>query len=81
MIRIRDNVDLKSLEKYGFKQECENGIYYIERVINGITAYQIYITSRSHALQIRTYVQNLTLASRIQELIFDMTNDNILEKV
>ncbi len=72
-IKIRDNVDLKELEKFGFK----NGIY--QRIIKGNLSYMVVVTSTHRYLQIK-YAQG-HIAGSLQTLIYDLIEAGLVEKV
>lgn len=74
MIKIKDSVDLKELEKYGFKNNQ------FIRTINDTVVYRVVITSGHHVLQIRNgYFGNI--AGSLQDLIYDLTQAGLVEKV
>ena len=51
MIKVRDNITLEILKKFGFEEN--NGIGAYIRRINGEIAYMVYVTKRHRYLQIR----------------------------
>ena len=73
MLKIKDNVDLKELEKFGF----ENGS--LCRYIDGRLVYMIVITSTHHYIQIRTYDPSI-IAKSLQEKLFDLIQASLVEK-
>lgn len=76
MLKVKDNVDLKELEKYGFK----NGIY--ERMKNDTLLYWVVITSKHRYIQIRSNVCGfINIAGSLQDLIYDLINAGLVEKV
>lgn len=77
-IRIKDNVDLKELEKYGF--EFYDGYYQYTRIIDGIVTWKAYITKTHHNLQIIVY-EPCVMARELQRLIYNLTLDGLLEDV
>lgn len=78
MLKIRDNVDLKELEKFGFKNI--NNIFVYERKIDSQTAYIVYITKRHRYIQIKTEEQAF-IAGSLQTLIYDLIQAGYVEKV
>ena len=74
MLKIKDNVNLKELEKFGFK----NGIY--TRIVNDRIAYKVYITSTHHYIQIRCF-ECFVIAESLQVLLFDLIQAGLVEKV
>ena len=80
-LRIKDSVDLKELEKFGFRY---NGYYDIwewnRDDENGVLMYKVYITKRHHNIQIQ--IRNVGLiAHRLQELLYDLIQAGLVEKV
>lgn len=82
MLKIKDNVDLKELEKYGFKYE--KTIYGRERYYEPITCIDVTIknTTKATSLKLRQVIVN---AYRIEheaiELLYDLIKDGLVEKV
>lgn len=74
MLKIKDSVDLKELEKFGFKNN-----QYI-RTLNGILVYRVVITSTHHYLQIRD-CNFASIAGSLQDLIYDLIQSGLIEKV
>ena len=79
MLKIKDNVDLKELEKYGFEY-CERGFYRYERIINNILAWTLYITRTHHNIQIMVH-EPCTMAKELQCLLYDLIKADLIEKV
>ena len=81
MLKIKDNVDLKELEEFGFKYDENYGVWKWDRLDkDGIPFYQVYITKRHHNIQIRIgYVSYI--AHRLQELLYDLIQAGLVEKV
>lgn len=77
MIRVRDNINLEILRKFGFEEN--NGIWAYIRRINGEIAYMVYVTKRHRYLQIRCN-KNCLIAGKLQSLIYDLTIAGIIEK-
>lgn len=79
MLKIKDNVDLKELEKFGF--ELSNGVQYIKkRYIDEILAYLIYITPTHHYIQIRIYDAGI-IAGSLQATLYDLIKADLVERV
>lgn len=74
MLKIKDNIDLKVLEKFGFV----DGVY--TRIKNGEWLYQIYVTQNHKYLQIKVY-NHCLIAHRLQDLIYDLSKADLVEKV
>lgn len=79
MLKIKDNVDLKELEKYGFEYD-ERGFYCYTRIIDGVVAWKLYATRNHHYIQAKIYVP-CTMAGAMQTIIYDLTKDGLVEKV
>lgn len=76
-LRIKRDVDLTILEKYGFqKRRCWSYI----REIHGEEIYEVWITERNRNIQIRTFGEVL-IASGIQCLIYKLITDGLAEYV
>ena len=73
MLKIKDNVDLKELEKFGF----ESGIY--KRIKNGNLLYMVIITNTHRYLQIRN--AHCDIAGSLQILIYDLIQAGLVEKI
>lgn len=89
MLKIRDDIDLKELEKYGF--ELKNTIYY-EKEFEAINFDEeenhkilIYLNKRSIALEIMnndyTYHSFDDELGRIEDTLYDLIKDGLVEKV
>ena len=79
MLKIKDNVDLNELKKYGFNY-CERGFYRYDRTIDGILAWTLYITRTHHNIQIIVY-QPCTMAKELQTKLYDLIQAGLIEKV
>lgn len=74
MLKIRDGVDLKELEKYGFKYSKNMHEYEIGYIFNG------YISIEKNDRLIKPiYDENMWL--NIEDIIYDLTKADLLEKV
>ena len=81
MLKIKDDVDLKELEKYGFKKEPTKSYYYKEIDEQIYIEIQIFNTDeyiRPREININTehgsFFNNL-------ELLYDLIKDGLVEKV
>jgi len=79
MLKIKDNVDLKELEKYGFKY-CERNFYRYDREIDNIMVWTLYITRTHHNIQIIVH-EPCTMAKELQTLLYDLIKDGLAEKI
>ena len=79
MLKIKDNVDLKELEKYGFITNMR-GQYIKTRNINGAYCYTLYITPTHHYIQFKTY-GDITIAGSLQDTLYDLIKADLVEKV
>ena len=79
MLKIKDNVDLKELEKFGFNKRTAINYEYV-REIEGKTAYRIYTTSRHKNIQIEVN-KPVIIAHRLQDLLYDLIKADLVEKV
>lgn len=77
MIKIRDNIDLNVLEKFGF--ELINNHWMNIRKIGDKIVYVVIITNTHRYLQIRCN-DRCVIAGRLQTLIYDLTVAGIIEK-
>ena len=85
MLKIKDNVDLKELEKFGFKYE--KGKYYIESVrkpmpseysVKKHLAYSIFIKTRI----IKMHRNNISWEyDNAMDIIYDLIKADMVEKV
>ena len=82
MLKIKDNVDLKELEKYGFKYE--KMIYGRERYYEPITCIDVTIknTTKATSLKLRQVIVNAySIEHEAIELLYDLIKDGLVEKV
>lgn len=79
MLKIKDDVDLKELEKFGFTKNSR-GNYDYRRYIDGILAYRVYITKNHQYIQIQLYDVNI-IAGSLQKLIYDLIKADLVEVV
>ena len=77
MLKIRDNVELEELEKYGFKYDDYSGQYKIcERNIDGST--YIYINVWNRKILFR---QDKSLDKECLNVLYDLIKDGLVVKV
>lgn len=81
MLKIKDNVDLKELEKYGFKKEPEKAYYYY--YINEEMEIFIWITKGYDYKPKYIYVENNDYTVIFTELniLYDLIKDGLVIKV
>lgn len=77
MLKIKDNVDLKELEKYGFKYDKG---YEWQNVICYKYVYEDYCIE-AFKDEIRMYIFEDGLFIDIPEIIYDLIKDGLVEKV
>lgn len=87
MLKIKDGVGLKELEKFGFREVKENDWYHsyrghkyvYERIKDDETIYEVYINKDNY---IRIYSDMMcTIAGTLQTLIYDLIQAGLVEKV
>lgn len=77
MLKIKDNVDLKELEKFGFRYSDSDGQYkYRERNIDGITSIRVNAWNRRIL-----YRQDKTYDTLCLLKLFDLIEAKLVEKV
>lgn len=79
MLKIKDNVDLKELEKFGFKTNFY-GVYIYNRLINDVLAWRCFITKNHHNIQIEVF-EHCVMAKELQCLLYDLIKADLVEKV
>lgn len=78
MLKIRDDINLKELEKFGFKKRYKNCYEYI-REIEGIPVYRVYTTLRDKYIQVEI-LKSLKIAGSLQVLLYDLIKADIVVK-
>lgn len=78
-LKIKDNVDLKELEKFGFIKNIQ-GNYIYKRILKNKLFYIVYTTSTNKNIQIEI-LEPGTISSSLQLLIFNLTKAGLVEKV
>lgn len=79
MLKIKDNVDLKELEKFGFKRRYRNCYEYL-REIHDHMVYRVYTTPNHCYIQIEIF-EPMKIAGSLQSLIYDLIKADLVEKV
>ena len=79
MLKIKDNVDLKELEKFGFKRRYRNCYEYL-REMRGRTVYRVYTTPSHSYIQVEV-LEPMKIAGTLQTLIYDLIKADLVEKV
>ena len=86
MLKIKDNVDLKELEKFGFKpieNDYRGHLYnWIEEKINW--KYEIYINKDKFVrvkITSNEPFMHLVFANKMQTKLYDLIKDGLVEKV
>ena len=77
-LKIKDNVDLKELENFGF--EKQNGIYTHTRILENRIAWKLYVTGKNHYLQAIIY-ESCNMAKVFQTIIYDLIKADLVEVV
>jgi hypothetical protein len=86
MLKIKDNVDLKELEKFGFQPMAKN---YREHTYNWIEKkhdwhYEIYI-NKDRFIRVQAFCGNgfnyLLFANKMQTKLYDLIKADLVEKV
>lgn len=86
MLKIKDNLDLKELEKFGFEfnefNENEEEIYYDYFCGDGTTYLQVFVKTRQIALNSGIYGDYPEFYFDKQlDIIFDLIEAGLVEKV
>ena len=79
MLKIKDNVNLEELKKYGFKENWYYGTSYI-RVKDDYPLYVVIITAKHRYIQIRDGNFG-NIAGSLQDLLYDLIQAGLVEKV
>ena len=85
MLKIKDEIDLKELEKFGFKGKSFDknnfyGAFFYRFTKNDELLYSVVITSTHHYIQIRDGNFD-NIAGSLQDLLFDLIQAGLVEKV
>lgn len=76
MLKIKDNVDLKQLEKYGFEQ---NGLLDYTKTVQGVTI--IYRTGYNPELYFVNNNEIKFIDDKKLDIIYDLIKADLVEKV
>ena len=79
MLKIKDNVDLKELEKYGFEY---HRLVYIKEITRGkediLEQKNIYVTENDREISIKNGLFNI---DEELDTIYDLIKDGLVEKI
>ena len=80
MLKVKDNVDLKELEKFGFKKVPMIYVKTIERKNKGFLTFRknIYVDEKTRKLDIQEGLFNV---DKELETIYDLIKADLVEKV
>ncbi len=80
MLKIRDDVELKQLEKFGFSlMECDGDIYYTKQ-FEFDNSFRIYwISTKTRIIEIEYSINNDFLL--LDDTIYDLIQAGLVEKV
>ena len=80
MLKIKDNINLEELEKFGFKKEPMIYVKTIERKNEGFLTFQkyIYVNEKTRKLAIQEGMFNV---DKELETIYDLIQAGLIEKV
>lgn len=76
MLKIKDNVDLKDLKKYGFISDATGQYKYHEGNIGGSTYCYINVWSRRIL-----FMQTQSLDTKCLSILYDLIVDGLVDKV
>jgi len=76
MLKIKDNVDLKELEKYGFKKGFDD--YYIQSDNYSVI---IQLNKENKIIRTRTTDYNILQVRETWNIIYDLIKADLVEKV
>lgn len=86
MLKIKDNVDLKELEKFGFVKldnDCRGHKYSWRRIIDMNGYYELYINKDN---KLSVYIEiggydYVRIAGKLQTKLYDLIKADLVEKV
>ena len=84
MLKIKDNVDLKKLEKYGFKFEKVHGIFSDRYIYRNDLDQTIEISSVDRQIFVEDVSGSYFLGAIVDEALtrlYDLIKDGLVEKV
>ena len=79
MLKIKDNVDLKELEKFGFDDEGNRYFYYEFTEPNENSELRLYVEKETRELS--TGIDMYCSPYRIHDKIYDLIQAGLVEKV
>lgn len=78
MLKIKDNIDLKELEKYGFnKCMYVNEIVYKKNIIQGVEINNYIIGSEDKIIK----YNQMSIHNELDDTLYDLIKANLVEKV
>ena len=86
MLKIKDDVDLKELEKFGFEKLEDNfrkHKYSWKRDLGNDCYYELYVNKDNylHIKVVANYNYELLIVKRLQNILFDLIKAGLVEKV
>lgn len=79
MLKIKDNVNLKELEKFGFEDDELQWFYYGFTEPNCYSELRIYVNKETRLIS--TGIDKFTSPYKIHDKIYDLIQANLVEKV
>ena len=76
MLKIKDNVDLKELEKYGFRK---NGMLSYTKRVQDVTI--MYTTGKHKELYLFRETESAYIDDKNLDTLYDLIKDGLVEKV
>lgn len=78
MLKIKDNINLKELEKYGFnKCMYVNGIIYKKNIIQGIEINNYIIGSEDKIIK----YNQMSIHNELDDTLYDLIKADLVEKI
>ena len=86
MLKIKDNVDLKELEKYGFVKidnDYRKHKYSWKRELGNSNYYELYVNrdNELHIYIVGSSAYELRIVHRLQDKLYDLIKADLVEKV
>lgn len=78
MLKIKDNVDLKELEKYGFKEYSNGGYSSYPRTYK---EYAEIIIEKDKIIEINPFGENDVIVCSLLDTLHELIKDGLVEKV
>lgn len=79
MLKIKDNVDLKKLEKFGFEGDELQWLYYGFTTQHPFSELRIYINKETRLIS--TEIDAFTSPYKVHDKIYDLIQAGLVEKV